>query len=257
MLLAVDVGNSQTVLGLFAGSELMHNWRVATDVMRTADELAIMVFDLLELADVDRSNVSAFVLASVVPRLNAEYQIMSTRHLRVEPLVIAPGVKTGMPILTNNPREVGADLIVDGVAAFDEYGGPCVVVDFGTATTFSAISARGEYLGTAIAPGIEVSMEALSQRAAKLSKIELVDPGTVIGKTTVHSMQAGAVYGFAGQVDGIVSRVREELGGKAVSVATGGLACLIFEHARTLDFIDNMLTLKGLEIIYRRTQETR
>ncbi len=257
MLLAVDVGNSQTVLGLFAGSELMHNWRVATDVMRTADELAIMVFDLLELADVDRSNVSAFVLASVVPRLNAAYQIMSTRHLRVEPLVIAPGVKTGMPILTNNPREVGADLIVDGVAAFDEYGGPCVVVDFGTATTFSAISARGEYLGTAIAPGIEVSMEALSQRAAKLSKIELVDPGTVIGKTTVHSMQAGAVYGFAGQVDGIVSRVREELGGKAVSVATGGLACLIFEHARTLDFIDNMLTLKGLEIIYRRTQETR
>ncbi|NLE74575.1 MAG: type III pantothenate kinase [Actinobacteria bacterium] len=257
MLLAVDVGNSQTVLGLFAGSELLHDWRVATDVMRTADELGIMVFDFLELAEVERSCISAFILASVVPRLNAQYQIMSTRHLRVEPLVVAPGVKTGMPILTNNPREVGADLIVDGVAAFDQYGGPCVVVDFGTATTFSAISARGEYLGTVIAPGIEVSIEALAQRAAKLSRIELVDPGTVIGKTTVHSMQAGAVYGFAGQVDGIVSRVREELGGKAVSIATGGLACLIFEHARTLDLVDNMLTLKGLEIIYRRTQEAR
>ncbi len=257
MLLAVDVGNSQTVLGLFSGSELLHNWRVATNVTRTADELAIMAFDLLELAEVDRHSVSAFALASVVPKLNAQYQIMSSRHLKLEPLVVAPGVKTGMPILTNNPREVGADLIVDGVAAFDEYGGPCIVVDFGTATTFSAISARGEYLGTCIAPGIEISMDALTARAAKLAKIELVDPGTVIGKTTTQSMQAGAVYGFAGQVDGIVSHMREELGGQAVSVATGGLACLVFEHAHTLDFLDNMLTLKGLEIIYRRTQEAR
>lgn len=257
MLLAVDVGNSQTSLGLFSGPDLLHSWRVATDVTRTADELAIMVFDLLELVDLDRHCISAFALASVVPRLNTQYQIMSNRHLKVEPLVVAPGVKTGMPILTNNPREVGADLIVDGVAAFDEYGGPCIVVDFGTATTFSAISERGEYLGTCIAPGIQISIDALAARAAKLSKVELVDPGTVIGKTTAQSMQAGAVYGFAGQVDGIVGRMREELGGKAVSVATGGLACLVFEHARTLDFLDNMLTLKGIEIIYRHTLEGR
>lgn len=257
MLLAVDVGNTQTVLGLFSGSDLLHNWRVATNVTRTADELAIMVFDLLELAEVDRHAIGAFVVASVVPKLNAQYQIMSSRHLKLEPLVVAPGVKTGMPILTNNPREVGADLIVAGVAAFDEYGGPCIVVDFGTATTFSAVSANGEYLGTCIAPGIEISMDALTANAAKLSKIELIDPGTVIGKTTAQSMQAGAVYGFAGQVDGVVSRMREELGGKAVSVATGGLACLVFEHTRALDFLDNMLTLKGLEIIHRRTQEAR
>lgn len=257
MLLAIDVGNSQTVLGLFSGSELVHNWRIATDVTRTADELAITVYSLLELAHVPRDAVTAFALASVVPRLNQQYQIMSTRHFHIHPLVVAPGVKTGMPILTNNPREVGADLIVDGVAAYEEYGGPCIVVDFGTATTFSAISAKGEYLGTAIAPGIEISMDALAQRAAKLSKVELVDPGTVIGKTTVQSMQAGAVYGFAGQVDGIVSRMREELGGRVVTVATGGLACLVFEHARTLDYLDNMLTLKGLEIIYRRTTEAR
>lgn len=257
MLLAVDVGNTQTSLGLFSGSDLVHDWRIATNVTRTADELAITVFSLLELARVPRDSIVAFALASVVPRLNQQYHIMSTRHLRVEPLVVAPGVKTGMPILTNNPREVGADLIVDGVAAYEEYGGPCIVVDFGTAITFSAVSARGEYLGHAIAPGIEVSMEALAARAAKLTKVELADPGTVIGKTTALSMQAGAVYGFAGQVDGIVGRMREELGGEAVSVATGGQACLVFEHARTLDYLDNMLTLKGLEIVYRRSTEGR
>lgn len=257
MLLAVDVGNSQTVLGLFDGRELKHDWRVSTVVSKTSDELAIVVSDLLELSGTDRSAISAFALASVVPRLNTQYQLMSVRHLKVEPFVVAPGVKTGMPILTNNPREVGADLIVDGVAAYEGYGGPCIVVDFGTATTFSAISARGEYLGTAIAPGIEISMEALASRAAKLSKIELIDPGSVIGKSTAHSMQAGAVYGFAGQVDGIITKMREELGGKAVSVATGGLGYLVFEHARTLDYLDNLLTLRGLELIYRRTQEGR
>lgn len=257
MLLAVDVGNTHTVLGLFEGRELVRDWRVSTVVSRTADELAVLVFDLLKLHGLDRVAVSAFALASVVPRLNTQYQLMSIRHLKVEPLVIAPGVKTGMPILTNNPREVGADLIVDGVAAYEQYGGPCIVVDFGTATTFSAISSKGEYLGTAIAPGIEISIEALASRAAKLSKIELVDPGTVIGRSTPHSMQAGVVYGFAGQVDGIVAKMREELGGSAVSVATGGLACLVFEHAHTLDYLDNLLTLKGVELIYRRSQEGR
>jgi len=257
MLLAVDVGNTQTVLGLFEESLLLRHWRVATNNTRTGDELAIMVFNLLELSGLSRSDITACVLASVVPRLNSEYHSMCTLHLGFEPLIVAPGVKTGMPILTNNPREVGADLVVDGVAAYEAYGGPCIVVDFGTATTFSAISAKGEYLGTAIAPGIDISIDALASRAAKLSKIELVDPGTVIGKSTVQAMQAGAIFGFAGQVDGIVDRMRKELGGKAVAVATGGLSTLIFEHARSLDRLDGMLTLKGLEIIYQRSLETR
>ncbi len=166
--------------------------------------------------------------------------------------MIGPGVKTGMPILTNDPRTVGPDLIVDAVAAQELYGAPCIAVDFGTATTFSAVSAAGEYLGHAIAPGIEVSLDALATKAARLMKIELVDPGTVIGKNTVHAMQAGAVYGFAGQVDGIVTRMRAELGTDAVTVATGGLAPLIFGHAKSLDKLDPLLTLRGLEIIYRR-----
>ena len=198
MLLVIDVGNSQTVLGLFEGQELVRHWRFATEVHRTGDELAALVDSLLRLDGVDRGAVDGLALASVVPRLNAEYARLGRAYLGVEPLVVGPGVKTGMPIHTNNPREVGADLIVDAVAAYEAYGGPCMVVDFGTATTFRAVSGRGEYLGHAIAPGIVVSMEALASRAAKLPLMELADPGSVIGKKTVHSMQAGAVYGFAG-----------------------------------------------------------
>jgi type III pantothenate kinase len=254
MLLVIDVGNSQTVLGLFEAQELVRHWRIATEVHRTGDELAALVDTLLRLDGVERRAVTGLALASVVPRLNAEYARLGQGYLGVDPLIIGPGVKTGMPIHTNNPREVGADLIVDAVAAYEQYGGPCVVVDFGTATTFGAVTGRGEYLGHAIAPGIVVSMEALASRAAKLPLVELVDPGSVIGKTTVHSMQAGAVYGFAGQVDGIVRRMRRELGGQAVSVATGGLSPLIFGHAETLDHLDGFLTLRGLEIIYRRNQ---
>ncbi len=252
MLLAVDVGNSQTVLGIFEGSELTHDWRVATESLRTADELAVLIAGLLELQGLRLASLEGLCLASVVPRLNREYQSLCARHVGFDALIVGPGVKTGMPILTNNPRDVGADLIVDAVAAFEKHGGPCVVVDFGTATTFGAVSERGEYLGHAIAPGIQTSMDALTARAAKLGLVELLDPGSVIGKTTVHSMQAGAVYGFAGQVDGLVTRMREELGGHAVSVATGGLAGLIFPHAKTLDHLDEHLTLRGLELIYRR-----
>jgi type III pantothenate kinase len=254
VLLAVDVGNTQTVLGLFEGPDLVDEWRVATDVGRTGDELGALLDSLLRVRGHARDDVDALALSSVVPALNREFDRMASRYLGVEPLVVGPGVKTGMPILTSNPREVGADLIVDAVAAFDAVGGPCVVVDFGTATTFGAVSAKGEYLGHAIAPGIQTAMDALAVRAAKLPRVELADPGSVIGKTTVHSMQAGAVYGFAGQVDGIVSRMRAELGGAAVSVATGGLAPLIFAHAATLDHLDEHLTLRGLEIIHRRNQ---
>lgn len=252
MLLAVDVGNTQTAAGLFSGKELAGSWRFATDVRKTGDEIAALLDELLRLDGFSRDSVSDLALASVVPRLSSEYASMATSKFGLEALVVGPGVKTGMPILTNDPRQVGPDLIVDAVAAYEAYGGPCIAVDFGTATTFSAVSAAGEYLGHAIAPGIEVSLDALATKAARLMKIELADPGTVIGRNTVQAMQAGAVYGFAGQVDGIVGRMRAELAAEAVTVATGGLAFLIFDHATSLDKLDPLLTLRGLEIIYRR-----
>ena len=252
MLLAVDVGNTQTAVGLFSGKELVASWRFATDVRKTGDEIAVLLDSLLRLDGFGRDSVSGLAVASVVPRLSGEYSGMAAAKFGLEALVIGPGVKTGMPILTSDPRQVGPDLIVDAVAAFEAYGGPCIAVDFGTATTFSAVSAAGEYLGHAIAPGIEISLDALATRAARLVKIELADPGSVIGKNTVHAMQAGALYGFAGQVDGIVSRMRDELGAPAAAVATGGLAFLIFDQATTLDKLDPLLTLRGLEIIYRR-----
>ena len=252
MLLAVDVGNTQTAVGLFSGKELAGHWRFATESRRTGDELAVLLDGLLRLDGFSRDSVSGIALASVVPRLSGEYASMATGKFGLEALVVGPGVKTGMPILTNDPRQVGPDLIVDAIAAYESYGGPCIAVDFGTATTFSAVSAAGEYLGHAIAPGIEISLDALSTIAARLMKIELADPGTVIGRNTVQAMQAGAVYGFAGQVDGIVARMRAELGAEAVTVATGGLASLIFEHAATLDKLDPLLTLRGLELIFRR-----
>jgi len=252
MLLTVDVGNTQTTLALFSDQEMAANWRMATDVSKTGDEIAALVNQLLELAGFTRDTVTGVALSSVVPRLSTEYSAMAARWFGVEALVVGPGVKTGMPILTNDPRQVGPDLIVDAVAAYEACGGPCIAVDFGTATTFSAVSANGEYLGHAIAPGIEVSLDALAARAARLMKIELVDPGTVIGRNTLQAMQAGAVYGFAGQVDGIGTRMRAELQADAVSIATGGLAGLIFDHASSLDRLDPMLTLRGLQIIHRR-----
>lgn len=252
MLLAIDVGNTQTHVGLFSDQELKASWRFATDRDTTGDELAVLLDGLLRLEGMSRDSISGIAVASVVPRLAIEYANMSSGKFGIEALVIGPGVKTGMPVLTTDPRSVGPDLIVDAVAALELYGAPCIAVDFGTATTFSAVSAEGEYLGHAIAPGIEVSLDALADKAARLSKVELADPGSVIGKNTAQSMQAGAVYGFAGQVDGIVSRMRQELGGKAIVVATGGLAPLIFEHASTLDKLDSLLTLRGLEIIWRR-----
>ena len=254
MLLVVDVGNTQTHVGLFVAQELKSGWRFATERERTADELAVLLEGLLRLEGIIRDAITGIAVASVVPRLGNEYAAMSAGRFGVEALLVGPGVKTGMPVLTADPRSVGADMIVDAVAALELYGAPCIAVDFGTATTFSAVSAAGEYLGHAIAPGIEISLEALADKAARLSRVELVDPGTVIGKSTAQSMQAGAVYGFAGQVDGIVGRMRQELGAEAVTIATGGIAPLIFGHAKSLDKLDPTLTLRGLEIIWRRNQ---
>jgi type III pantothenate kinase len=262
VLLTVDVGNTQTVIGLFGPrpgeedgrSELVHTWRVSTVAGRTADELALQLTDLLALDGLDAAEViTGVAVASVVPRLRTALREMTDRRFRVETVIVEPGIRTGMPILYDNPKEVGADRIADAVAAYDKYGGPTIVVDFGTATTFEVVSARGEYLGGVILPGIEISLEALFARAALLPRVELVEPTSVLAKNTVESVQSGAIFGFAAQVDGLCRRLREEIGPAAV-VATGGLAGLIGPVSEAIDHHEPWLTLEGLRIIFERNQ---
>jgi type III pantothenate kinase len=260
MLLAIDVGNTQTVIGMFAPPaaastgppELLHHWRVASAEERTADEMALLVAQLLELQgfDIDRT-VTGLAVASVVPRTTAALREMTEKWFPVKTVIVEPGIRTGMPILYDNPQEVGADRIADAVAAYEMYGGPTIVVDFGTATTVEGISANGEYLGGAIMPGIEISLDALFGRAAGLRRVELVEPRQVIGKNTVQAIQSGAVYGFAAQVDGLCSRFEEVLG-ECTVVATGGLAGLITPLTDSIDHHEPWLTLSGLRIIYER-----
>ncbi|MDQ6746651.1 MAG: type III pantothenate kinase [Candidatus Dormibacteraeota bacterium] len=253
MLLAIDIGNTNTVLGTFDREELTHHWRIATRIDYTTDELGVILAGLLAGAQVRIEALDSVVVSSVVPSLNQAIDGMCTRYLHLDPLVIGPGVRTGMQIRYDNPREVGADRIVNSVAAFSKYGGPAVVIDFGTATTFDAIGATGDYLGGVIAPGIRISMDALFNRAAKLPRFELtVPPGLegVIGKNTVESMQAGFVFGFAGQIEGIVRRMRDELGGQCRVIATGGLASLIATHAGVIEVVDDNLTLDGLRLLH-------
>jgi type III pantothenate kinase len=247
LLLAVDVGNTQTVFGLFEGEDLREHWRVATERNRSGDELGALYGSFLDVSSVD-----GVALASTVPQLHRAYEELAKDYARAELLELGPGIRTGVPIRYEDPREVGPDRIANAVAAVDRYGPPCIVVDFGTSTNFDVVSAEGEYVGGVLAPGIEVSMDALFQRAARLFKVDFVEPPTVIAKNTAASLQSGLVYGFAGQVDGIVERIREELGVEAQTVATGGLADLIVPHARTLDRIDPFLTLEGLRIVWDR-----
>ncbi|MHB1242677.1 MAG: type III pantothenate kinase [Gaiellaceae bacterium] len=252
MLLAVDVGNTQTVLGLFEGERLTDSFRLATDPVRTGDELAVTLGSLFELEQVD-----GICLSTTVPALQREWERVAERWAHVPLLTVGPGVKTGIPIRYDDPREVGPDRIVNAVAANERYGAPCIVVDFGTSTNFDIVAATGggglgEYVGGVLAPGIEVSMDALFARAARLVKVDFAAPESVIGKTTVGGLQSGLVYGFAGQVDGIVGRIREELGVEAQTVATGGLADLIAPHARTIDRVDPHLTLEGLRLVWAR-----
>jgi type III pantothenate kinase len=246
MLLAADVGNTQTVYGLFDGDRLADHYRAATDRRRTADELHVLIQGLLELDDVD-----GLCLASTVPALVREYEGFAKR-VGVPALVVGPGVSTGIAIRYDDPREVGPDRIVNAVAAKERYGAPCIVVDFGTSTNFDVVSPEGEYVGGVLAPGIEISMDALFSRAARLFRVDFSPPPTVIGKTTQTALQSGLVYGFAGQVDEIVSRIRGELGAEAQAVATGGLAELVAPHSRTLERIDPFLTLEGLRLVYAR-----
>ncbi|MBX6377810.1 MAG: type III pantothenate kinase [Clostridia bacterium] len=252
MLLAVDIGNTNVVLGLYRGEDLVAHWRLSSHPVRTADEYGLLLADLLEHKGYTVSDLTGVAVASVVPALTQAFQAMCGDYLGMAPLIIGPGVRTGMPIRYENPREVGADRIVNAVAAYEKVRGAVVVIDFGTATTFDVVSAAGEYLGGAIAPGIGVSTEALFARAAKLPRVELVRPPSVIGRNTITSMQAGIVYGFAGQVDHLVTCIRQELGTPAEALATGGLAPLIAGVSQTIRRIEPFLTLEGIRLIYER-----
>ena len=271
MLLAIDIGNTQTVIGLYEGPDadgparegasrceqgLLDNWRIATKAERTADEHALTIQEFLGFHGFSfDDDIDGIVISSVVPRATAAFRSMVERYFGFRPVVIEPGVRTGMPVLTDNPREVGADRIANAVAAIDVFGGPAIVIDFGTATTYDAVSANGELLGCAIAPGIDISLDALYQRADALRRIDLAEPRNVIGRNTVDALQAGAVYGFAGQVDGIVDRMVDEVGRNATIVATGGLAALIGPYTRSIELIEPWLTLHGLRLIFKKNVE--
>ena len=244
-LLAVDAGNTQTVFGLFDANRLAEHWRVATDGRHTADELGVMLSAFLDLDRID-----GICLSSSVPALVREYEQFAARWAGVPLLALGPGVRTGMPIRYDDPREVGPDRIANAVAAKDGYGAPCIVVDFGTSTNFDVVSPEGEYVGGVLAPGIEISMDALFARAARLFRVDFVEPPTVIAKTTAAGLQSGLVYGFAGQVDEIVRRIRGELGVEARAVATGGLAELVAPHSSTIERVDPFLTLTGLRLVW-------
>jgi len=254
MLLVVDVGNTNTVLGLFDGDTLVHDWRIRTVVDHTVDEYGMLIYNLYKSSKIGAKRISDIIISCVVPPMLNILEPLCRKYFHLKPLIVGPGVKTGMPIYYDNPKEVGADRIVNAVAAFEKYRRDLIIVDFGTATTFDYVSAKGEYMGGCIAPGIMISSEALFERAAKLPRVELSKPKSIIAKDTVSSMQAGIIYGYAGLVDGIARRMQAEAKGDPMVVATGGLAKIVAPETKTIAVVDDMLTLEGLRLIHLRNK---
>ena len=258
MLLVIDVGNTNIVAGVYDGEELMEHWRFSTDRSKTSDEYGIVLSNMFTYSGVDMKQINSIIISSVVPPVVVSLIRMCERYFHLEPIIVGPGIKSGLVLRYENPREIGADRIVNAVAAYELYKDknmPMIVIDFGTATTFCALLPTGEYLGGAIAPGIGISMEALFQRAAKLPKVELIKPEKVICRNTIKAMQSGIVYGYLGQMDGIIRRMREELGGKAYVIVTGGLGNMMSADSINVDVVEPFLTLEGLRLLYDRNKE--
>jgi type III pantothenate kinase len=256
MLLGIDIGNTETTIGVFEGEELIQTWRIATQRERTADELALVVHSLLRFEHIGfHEHIDGFAVSSVVPTATRAMRELGPRYLDLDPVVIEPGIRTGMPIRIDNPKEVGADRICNAVAAYESLGGPCIAIDLGTATTFDAVSADGEYVGGAIAPGLAISANALVSMTAQLRRVEFVTPPRVIGKSTAEAIQSGVVGGYSCLIDGMIERFRKELGGEARTVMTGGLAEAMAENLDSVDVLDPWLVLKGLRIIYERNAD--
>jgi type III pantothenate kinase len=253
MLLVIDVGNTNTVLGLYDGKKLLHDWRIRTEIDHTIDEYGVLIYNLYQsslMKATEIKDVTAIIISCVVPPMLNILEPLCIKYFNVKPLIVGPGIKTGMPIFYDNPKEVGADRIVNAVAAYNKYRKECIIVDFGTATTFDYVSPKGEYMGGCIAPGIMISSEALFEKASKLPRVEFSRPKTVITKDTVSAIQSGIMFGYAGLVDGIVNRIKAEVKTNPVVIATGGLANIIAPETKTIDKIEEMLTLDGLRFIY-------
>jgi type III pantothenate kinase len=255
MLLVIDIGNTNIVFGVYDNGTLVNHWRLSTAIQKTVDEYAILLNSLLYIEKIKLSQIDSAIVSCVVPPLLIPFEIVCRKYIGIRPIIVEPGIKTGMPISYENPSELGADRIVNAIAGYEKYKKSLIIVDFGTATTFDYITSKGEYAGGSIAPGIMISLEALFERASKLPRVELVQPKTLVGKNTVHAMQAGITYGYISLVDGIVRRIRDEVKTDPYVIATGGLAGLIYRGSETIDEVDEFLTLKGLKILYEKNKE--
>ena len=255
MLLVIDIGNTNIVFGVYDNDKLINHWRLSTAIQKTVDEYAILLNSLLYFEKIKLNEIDSAIISCVVPPLLIPFEILCRKYVFVKPIIVEPGIKTGMPIQYENPQEVGADRIVNAVAGYEKFKKALIIVDFGTATTFDYITPKGDYMGGSIAPGIMISLEALFERASKLPRVELIRPKSIIGKNTVHAMQSGITYGYVSLVDGIVNKMKEEVKTNPYVIATGGLASMVFKESNTLDEVDEFLTLKGLKILYDKNKE--